>query len=72
MKTDLIEEYKKKIEIILDNSLGCSEGNAPVEKVHTWLWGEWLCSDMEMDERRKLHAFIDECAKERMEKQRGQ
>lgn len=58
-----MEEYKKKIEIILSNKMA-SNGDitSAIQETHIWLGAEWICTDMEMSVCNALHTYIDDCA----------
>lgn len=63
----MIEMYKKKIEIILDNRLEYNGDNdKEIEIVHHWLTCEWQGSEMNMSDYLLLSKYIDEVAKEKI------
>lgn len=60
-----LDDYKRKIDIILYNRLEfCGDNDNAIQSVHIWLSCEWQCTDMEMSETELLDNYIDERAKE--------
>ena len=58
-----MDEYKKKIEIILSNKLASGGDIASaIKETHIWLGAEWLCTDMEMSVCNALHTYSDDYA----------
>ena len=61
----MIEEYKEKIKIILENRLEFNIDNKKeIEIVHNWLACEWQLGNINKEEFKTLDKIIDEIANE--------
>lgn len=61
----MIEEYKEKIKIILENRLEFNTDNKKeIEIVKNWLACEWQLDNINREEFRTLDKIIDEIANE--------
>lgn len=65
----MIEKYKEKIEIILENRLEFNIDNKKeIEIVHNWLACEWQLDNINKEEFKTLDKIIDEIANEMIKK----
>lgn len=61
----MIEQYKEKIRIILENRLEFNQNhNDEIQIVHNWLSCEWQLSNISTEEFCFLKDFIDEISEE--------
>ena len=61
----MIEEYKEKIKIILENRLEFNIDNKKeIEIVHNWLACEWQLENINKEEFKLLDKIIDKIANE--------
>lgn len=65
----MIEEYKKKIKIILENRLEFNiDTKKEIEIVHNWLACEWQLDNINKEDFKTLDKIIDEIANEMISK----
>lgn len=65
----MMEKYKEKIKIILENRLEFNIDNKKeIEIVHNWLACEWQLDNINKEEFKTLDKIIDEIANEMIKK----